>query len=107
MIGIGKWQVSVNMLIFRGDIDIVIEDRDGEYNIDFIFPDKLKGFKIDIYEVNENGNTLSGKGKVDMGKGKFGEVGATATFEGDTLTGVLSIPMLKREIPLKNGHRIG
>lgn len=107
MIGIGKWQVSVNMLIFKGDIDIVIENTDGDYKINFNLPEKFNGFKIAITEVTENGNTLSGKGSVDMGKGKKIEVGATATFDGDTLTGVLSIPMLKREIPLKNGHRIG
>lgn len=107
MIGLGKWQVSVNMLIFKGDIEIDIADVNGEYNINFILPEKLSAIKIEITEVTENGNTLSGKGKVDMGKGRQIEAGATATFNGDEITGVLSIPMLKREIPLKNGHRIG
>ena len=34
------------------------------------------------------------------------ELEAEVTFNGDTFTGVLRIPFLKRTIELKNGHKI-
>ena len=67
--------------------------------------EKFKGVEIRTYDIKENGNTLSGKGEVTMLKGK--ELEAVVTFDGDTFTGSLNIPFLKKSIPLKNGHRIG
>ena len=54
--------------------------------------------------IDKDGNTLSGKGEISMLKGK--ELEAVVTFDGDTFTGSLNIPFLKKSIPLKNGHRI-
>ncbi len=104
MIGLGTWVTSVNMMIFKGEITIVISDKDGAYDIDFQFPDKFKDMKIRTYDIVEEGNTLRGKGEVTMLPGK--ELEAEVTFNGDTFTGVLRIPFLKRTIELKNGHKI-
>lgn len=104
MIGIGTWKASVNTLVFRGEITIVISDNNGEYNIDFRFPDKFKDMKIKTYDIKENGNTLSGKGEISMLPGK--ELEAEVTFDGDAFTGVLKIPFIKRNIELKNGRRV-
>ena len=51
-------------------------------------------------------NKLSGKGTVDMGKGRKIPVSAEVVIDGDAMTGTLNIPLMKREIPLKNGHRV-
>ena len=104
MIGLGTWVTSVNMLVYKGDITVVIADKDGQYDIDFQLPDKLKDVKIRTYDIVENGNTLKGKGEITMLPGK--ELEAEVTFNGDTFEGVLRIPFMKRNIPLKNGHKI-
>ena len=107
MIGLGKWEVDINMLIYRGTIGIEIADNNGEYKVDFKLPEKFSAFKITTGEIVEEGNKLSGKGLVDMGKGRKIEAFAEVEIDGDKLTGSLKIPMLKRDIPLKNGHKIG
>lgn len=105
MIGLGKWSATVSTIVFKGEIKIYISDNNGEYDIRFELPEKFKGVEIRTYDIKENGNTLSGKGEVTMLKGK--ELEAVVTFDGDTFTGSLNIPFLKKSIPLKNGHRIG
>lgn len=104
MIGLGKWQATVNALLFRGTVGVTISDNNGEYVIDFELPDKFKDVKVKTYDIKEEGNTLSGKGEITMLPGK--ELEAVVTFDGDTMTGVLNIPFLKRSIELKNGHRV-
>ena len=104
MIGLGTWVTSVNMLVYKGDITVVIAEKDSQYDIDFQLPDKLKDVKIRTYDIVEDGNTLKGKGEITMLPGK--ELEAEVTFNGDTFEGVLRIPFMKRNIPLKNGHKI-
>ena len=58
MIGLGKWQTYVNTMVFKGDVTVVIADKDGEYDIDFQLPDKFKDMKIRCYDIVENGNKL-------------------------------------------------
>lgn len=107
MIGLGKWEVDINMLIYKGTIGIEIADNNGDYKVDFILPEKLSAIKITADEIVEDGNKLSGTGIVDMGKGRKIKAQAAVEINGDTLTGTLNIPLLKREIPLKNGHKVG
>ncbi len=104
MIGLGKWQATVNAILFKGTVTVTISDNNGEYGIDFELPEKFKNVEVRTYDIKENGNTLSGKGEITMLPGK--ELEAIVTFEGDTMTGVLNIPFLKRSIELKNGHRV-
>ena len=106
MIGIGNWEVTVNMLIYKGPIGVTIADNNGEYDVQFKLPDKFSAFKITTHDIVAEGNKISGKGTVDMGKGRKTEVGAEVIIDGDAMTGTLSIPMLKRTIPLKDGHRV-
>ncbi len=104
MIGLGKWQATVNALLFKGTVGVTISDNNGEYVIDFELPDKFKDVKVKTYDIKEEGNTLSGKGEITMLPGK--ELEAIVTFDGDTMTGVLNIPFMKKSIELKNGHRV-
>lgn len=107
MIGLGKWSVYINMLIYKGDLGVVISDNNGEYEVEFELPPSLAS-KISIKTRNivAEGNKLSGEGIVDMGKGRKIKAGAEVIIDGDTMTGTLSIPLLKRTIPLENGHRV-
>ena len=105
MIGLGKWQTYVNTMVFKGDVTVVIADKDGEYDIDFQLPDKFKDMKIRCYDIVENGNKLSGKGEISLLPGKVVE--AEVAFEGDTMNGYIKLPFLAgRKIELKNGHRV-
>lgn len=107
MIGIGKWSVYINMLIYKGDLGVVIADNNGEYAVDFELPPALASkIKISTRNIVAEGNKLSGEGVVDMGKGRKIKAAAEVVIDGDTMTGTLSIPLLKRVIPLENGHRV-
>lgn len=105
MIGIGTWVTTIKSMVFTGDITVVISNNDGVYNIDFQLPEKYaEKLKITTHDIVENGNTLSGKGAINLLPGK--ELGASVTFNGDTFEGYLDIPFMKRQIPLRNGHKI-
>ncbi len=94
------------MLIYKGPIGVTIADNDGAYDVQFKMPDKFDKFKITTYDIVEEGNKLSGKGTVDMGKGRTIPVSAEVIIDGDEMSGTLNLPLMKREIPLKNGHRV-
>ena len=106
MIGLGTWKTTIKSIVFTGEITVVISDKNGEYDIDFQLPEKYaKKMQIRTYDIKEEGNTLSGKGEVSLLKGK--EIGASVTFDGDTFEGFLDIPFLKKQIPLRDGHKVG
>lgn len=108
MIGLGKWSVYVNMMIYKGDLGVEISDDNGNYKVDFELPPKLaEKIKITTHDIVAEGNKISGKGDIDMGKGRKVKVAAEVVIDGDVMTGNLQIPLLKRTIPLENGHRVG
>lgn len=103
MIGIGRWAVSIDTMMFRGDAVLVIADKDGTYD----FSVEVENLKVPPYAVNnitEDGNTLTATVTTSVLPGK--EVPISLTFDGDTLTGFAKIPLLGK-IKLKNGHKIG
>ena len=66
MIGLGKWQGTVNIQIlkFSGDVFITINDNNGEYNVDIQLPKQLEKVKLRFESIEESGdNSLKGKGK--------------------------------------------
>ena len=103
MIGLGKWAISIDTMMFRGDAVLVIADKDGAYD----FSVEVKGLTVPEYEVvnvQEDGNTLTGAIKTVLLPGK--EIPITLTFEGDILTGFAKVPLLGK-IKFKNGHKVG
>lgn len=107
MIGIGKWQGTVNIQIlkFTGDVFITIGDNDGAYCVDIKLPQQLEKVKLNfetIEEVGENG--LKGKGKLLTPAGRQLGFEASVTFDGDEMSGYLKIAIAN--IKIKNGHRI-
>lgn len=115
MIGLGNWTANIKMIVYTGPIGINISDDNGEYKVDFVLPEKFSQFKIETYDIVEEGNKLSGKGRLNLGGGtdiKLAkiiagkELFAEVEFNGDEMQGVLKIPFLKREIPITDGKRI-
>ena len=106
MTGEGKWKIHINMLIYKGDIEIVISDDDGKCKVDFIMPEKLSGIKVNVTDVKVQENELSGSGVLDMGRGRTMPAEAKVKIDGDTMSGTLSLPKLKRQIPLTDGRKI-
>ena len=106
MVGIGKWSAKVSTLVFKGEITVDIRDNNGEYEIEFHLPEKFKNVEIKYHDVHAEGNTIYGKGEITLLPGKM--MDADVTFDGDTMTGSLTLPFLgNKEIKLKDGHRIG
>ena len=106
MVGIGKWSAKINTLVFKGESTVDIRDNNGEYDIEFHLPEKFKNVEIKYHDVHAEGNTIYGKGEITLLPGKM--MDAAVTFEGDTMTGSLTLPFLgNKEIKLKDGHRIG
>lgn len=102
MIGIGKWEASINTMLFRGTGRVTISDKNGKYDFRLeIVGENIPEFKIS--EIVEDGNTLRAVAESDMFKGK--KIPVTATFNGDTVVGTAKLPFIGN---IKvNGYRIG
>lgn len=104
MIGIGRWAGHVDTIFFKGDVVIIISDKDGEYNFDLELNADMDIPDFRFYDIVEDGNTLSGKGEVSLLPGKVIE--AQLTFEGDTMAGFLKIPYVGK-IKIKDCKKVG
>lgn len=107
MIGLGKWQGTVNIQIlkFSGDVFITISDNDGAYNVDIQLPPQLEKVKLRFDTIEEIGETgLRGKGKLLTPAGRELAFEAGVDFDGDEMGGYLKIAIAN--IKIKNGHRI-
>lgn len=108
MIGIGKWQGTVNVQIlkFSGDVFITIADNNGEYGVDIQLPEQLKNVKLRFDAIEEvGGDSLKGKGKLLTPAGRELGFEASVSFDGDEMSGYLKIAIAN--IKIKNGRRIG
>ena len=101
MIGIGKWEASINTMLFRGTGRVTISDNNGQYDFKLeIVGENVPEFRVT--DVVEDGNTLRAVAESDMFKGK--KIPVTATFDGDSVVGSAKLPFLGN-IKL-HGHRI-
>lgn len=91
MIGIGKWESSINTMFFRGTGRVTISDNNGQYGFKLeIIGENVPKFTVS--DVVEDGNTLRAVAESDMFKGK--KIPITATFDGDTVVGTVKLPLL-------------
>lgn len=107
MIGIGKWQGTVNITILRfsGDVFIDISEESGNYKVDITLPEQLKNVKLNFATIEEVGtDSLKGKGKLLTPAGRELNFEASVSFNGDEMSGFLKIAIAN--IKIKNGHRI-
>ena len=103
MIGLGNWSVSIDTMMFRGDAVLTIADKDGAYDFSVQVAKLEKMPPYAIESVTEDGDTLTIVITTPMLSGK--QITANMTFEGDTLTGFAKVPLLGK-IKFKNGHRV-
>lgn len=104
MIGIGKWEATINVMFqkFTGAVEVI--DNNGQYDFKIDLPGKLSALRIKYYDIKEVGsNTLTGKGEIEQFPGQVVEV--SATFNGDKMEGYAVMKGVK--VKFKNGHRIG
>lgn len=101
MIGIGKWEASINTMFFRGTGRVTISNTDGEYNFKLeIIGENVPEFIVT--DVIEDGNTLRATAECEMFKGK--RIPVTATFDGDNVLGTAKLPLIGG-IKVR-GHRV-
>ncbi len=104
MIGLGKWGGRVDTIFFKGDVVLIIADKDGQYDFDIELNADIDIPDFRFYDIVEEGNTLKGKGEVSLLPGKV--IDAELTFNGDTMDGFLKIPYVGK-IKIKDGKKIG
>ena len=105
MIGLGKWTGDIETSMLSGSAIVEIKDNNGEYAFS-VETDSLKTIpNFTVYNIIENGNTLSGKADVElMGKitvDIFVEFTSESTFEG-----YIKVPFFVK-FEIKNGKKIG
>lgn len=105
MIGIGKWSMNVNTFFFKGDLVFEIKDNNGEYDFSFTPPEKFKNVSVKYYDIHEEGNSLCGKGETSLLPGKVIEV--KATFNGDSMTSSIKLPVFGSKNLTLSGKKIG
>lgn len=103
MIGLGRWQGRLESVFFSGDVTITIADRDGKYDIGVDLMGKFEVPEFTITQVTEDGSSLRITAAVKYLRGK--SLTAVLNFEGDSLTGSLSVPMIGK-LMLTEGHRV-
>lgn len=105
MIGLGKWTGDIETSMLSGSAIVEIKDNNGEYAFS-VETDSLKTIpNFTVYNIIENGNTLSGKADIElMGKitvDIFVEFTSESTFEG-----YIKVPFFGK-FEIKNGKKIG
>ena len=106
MIGLGKWQAEINNIIFKGSAVFTIADDNGNYKIDLELPGEDLGVSdINIQNIQEDGDTLTGEATVDIiPGGKACEI--SLTFTDDVCNGFLKVPIIGK-IKVKDAKKIG
>lgn len=104
MIGLGKWKGTVDSMFYRGDAFLTISDNNGTYGFEIEVNAGVDIPEFKIYDVVEDGDTLTGKAEVALLPGK--EIDLSFTFTDDTFEGVLKVPYLGK-IKVKNGVKLG
>ena len=107
MIGIGKWEITINNMFIKATGVAEIIDNNGKYEIKVSLPDKYKNVRISYREISEVGSdTLAGKAEISLFPGKIFD--GAFTFEVDRCHGYVTIPMFGgKRLDIKNGRKIG
>jgi len=105
MIGLGKWEYSVNTVYFTGTVVLGISDDGGKHKIEVLqveTEDDAPEFVF--HDITEEGNSLIGKGEISLLPGSMLDL--SLTFEGDVMTGFLKVPYVGK-IKIKDGKKVG
>ena len=93
MIGLGTWEAPISTIVFKGTGIMTISEKNGEYDFKFEIVGKaLPEIKVD--NVIEDGSTLTATGTCEALN--IHSIPVSLTFDGDTFTGLVKIPMIGR-----------
>ena len=102
MLGLGKWKFKMDTMFYRGDVLLIVSEKDGEYDINIELTDmNIPEFSYEKLEAE--GNTVTGIAHTDLLKGK--DIPFSITFEDGVANGFLKIPFMGK-IKLKDGVNI-
>ncbi len=104
MIGLGKWTGEIDTSLLSGSATVEISDNNGEYDFSISVPSLKKLPDFRVFDIQEDGNQLSGKAEIDL-MGKM-IVDVCVEINGDTFTGYFKVPFMGK-IEIKNGKKIG
>lgn len=102
MLGIGTWEFPVNIMVYKGTVQMDITDNGGVYGFALRVPN-YEVPDVTIQSVAEADNTLKIVARVAMFKNK--DIPVTITFDGETASGTVKAPFVGR-IKLNNGRKI-
>ena len=102
MIGIGKWTGELDTPLIKGSAVVTIAEKDGKYDFIISVPDVSNLPDFAVFDVKEDGDSLTGKAKLQLMGGITVDV--FAEFHGDTFEGYIKIPFMGK-IPISNGRR--
>lgn len=93
MIGLGTWEAPISTIVFKGTGIMTISETNGEYDFRFEIVGKTLP-EIKVGSVKEEGNTLTATGTCEALN--IRDIPVSLTFEGDTFTGLVKVPMIGR-----------
>jgi len=104
MLGIGTWEFPVNIMVYKGTVQMDITDNGGDYGFALRVPGAEEHIPpVEIKSVTENGSTLNITAKVPQFPKK--DIPVSVTFDGNSASGVVKAPFVGK-ITLKNGRKI-
>jgi len=102
MLGLGKWKFNVKTRFYSGDAYMIVEEKDGAYEIRAELANgKKPDFRFGKFQVE--GNTITGVAHHSMLQGN--SIPFSATFEDGTANGFLDVPFIGL-IKLNNGEKV-
>ena len=104
MIGLGKWQTSIDNMFFKGDVVFTITGENGAYDVALELPNSdIDIPDITVYDAAEDGDTLTAKAEVSLLPGKAIDI--SLTFTDDVCNGFLKIPFIGK-IKIKDAKKV-
>jgi len=109
MLGLGTWEFNVDTMFYRGRVLLVVEEKDGEYDISLDIPGMdVPSFDVVSLEADEGNTdtagTITGAAQTDLLRGK--DIPFSITFDGDSAEGFLKVPFMGK-FSMRDGKRIG
>ena len=102
MLGLGTWEFNVDTMFYRGRVLLIVNEKDGEYDIGIDIPGMdVPAFEVKSIEVEDN--TVTGAAQTDLLRGK--DIPFSITFDGDTAEGFLKVPFMGK-FTMRDGKRI-
>lgn len=104
MLGLGKWEFTVDSMLYRGKVLVTVSDKEGNYDVGVDIPGMDSIPPIVIVSIAHEGNDLTGIAKNSALGNKDIPFSFSFTDE-DNATGFIKLPMIGK-LQLKNGTRI-